>query len=454
MVFSTSRASATASQGQDAVFSRAAVGWLLVGAIAVLTFPAPAAVTYTAEVFGETRAVTITPVAGPSGGSYVSLRRLVRAFGGSVRRSDGTVMVDLAGKSARLRVGEDRVAIETEEGAQTYTLKHALWAEAEELRIAMSDVPPFFFKAFRLFLDRSEAVPEERSTRTAELDPLEPEPDALEPPAASRSAQTVESTELLAPMEAPAWEEDTGADDLTEPSPEAPPLVLETPPGPQPSPSGVTQAPIEPAEPTEPMLAAPSQADAQTVVIDPGHGGYDTGSLGPEQLEEKAVTLALAQEVGRILKEETELTIYLTRQEDKELPAPKRMHLANEAEGDLLVSLHVGASHAPDARGYLVYVWAPPDGTRQGRYYQQSRGVAEDVAQGLADTMGDEWPAYAVHAAPLRLLGGLNMPAVLVETGFVTNAADARLLGQQRHRAAIARGVADGLKQALGLGAS
>ncbi|MFP4500662.1 MAG: N-acetylmuramoyl-L-alanine amidase [Candidatus Hydrogenedentota bacterium] len=430
--------------------------------MAVLALPAPAAVTYTAEVFGETRAATVTPVAGPSGGSYVSLRRLVRAFGGGVRRSDGTVVVDLAGKSARLRVDEDRVAIETEGGAQTYTLKHALWAEAEELRIAMSDVPPFFFKAFRLFLDRSEAVPDEGTTRAAELEPLEPESDALEPESdalepesdAPRSAQAVESAELLAPMEAPAREGGTGADDMTEPSPDAPPLALEAPPGPELSPPEVTQAPIESAEPTEPMLAASSQAGAQTVVIDPGHGGYDTGSLGPERLEEKAVTLALAQEIGRILKEETDLTIYLTRQEDKELPAPKRVHLANEAEGDLLVSLHVGASHAPDARGYLVYVWAPPEGTRQGRYYQKSLGVAEDVAQGLADTMGDEWPAYAVHAAPLRLLGDLNMPAVLVETGFVTNAADARLLGEQRHRAAIARGVADGLKQALGLGAS
>ncbi len=216
-------------------------------------------------------------------------------------------------------------------------------------------------------------------------------------------------------------------------------------------------APEALAEPVAEMPeAAVATARLETIIIDPGHGGSDVGIAGASGLTEKDLVLAIAEELRTVLKETTGLKTYITRSDDSAVPLQQRANFANQQQGDLLISLHAGASFAPQAHGFEVYYAPRPRGAGAGLglraspqladFSGQSRAYAEAIAERLAAQSSAA--NRGLREMPLRLLGTASMPGVLIEVGFLTNAAEEALLESANYRRRIAEGIAQGIVNA------
>jgi len=192
----------------------------------------------------------------------------------------------------------------------------------------------------------------------------------------------------------------------------------------------------------------------ETVVIDPGHGGRDKGARGPAGLLEKDVTLAMA------LALQTELAkdyrVLLTRKADYSLPVDERAALANHNRANLFISLHTGAAFSPEPIGISVFycrrspetddsvALQPPAGAAsvQGwrQIYLRHRQASRRFARLASDRLTQRLPTpVALQGMPLRVLMGADMPAVLIEIGYLTNPLDEKELQDAAHLAEIAK---------------
>lgn len=219
-----------------------------------------------------------------------------------------------------------------------------------------------------------------------------------------------------------------------------------------------TPTPTTPAQPQEPpVIDIPAPGTIRTVVIDPGHGGDDEGAHGLKGAKEKDLTLQVAQKLKATIEGRLGLRVLLTREGDENVPYDRRTAIANNNKADVFFSLHLNASLRPDVRGAQVLSLAP--GEYAGRLgAAPSRGapvpalgggtrmieaVPWDVAQlpfaGRSTALGSILvrhlsergvPMHPKPAAqmPLRVLVGANMPALLIEMGYLTNATDERAL--------------------------
>ncbi len=205
-----------------------------------------------------------------------------------------------------------------------------------------------------------------------------------------------------------------------------------------------------------PVADLTSTGAVRTVVIDPGHGGDDAGVRGANGAVEKDVTMQVARRLKTAIESRLGLRVLLTRDGDQTVPIDRRAAFANNNKADLLVSLHADASWRPTLRGAQVLSLSLKDyqaraeslgagapvpiiggGTRviemvpwdlaQAPHAAQSASLAAIVARHLAQQQVPLYPR-TVEQAPLRLLLGANMPAVLVELGFLTNAGDEQAL--------------------------
>jgi N-acetylmuramoyl-L-alanine amidase len=232
---------------------------------------------------------------------------------------------------------------------------------------------------------------------------------------------------------------DRGAERLViEVLPAAPPAAPDTPP------------PATPAPEPPPLLDLAPAGALRTVVIDPGHGGEEEGARGPGGTLEKQVTLAVARRLKAALEARLGVRVILTRDGDQTVGLDERAAVANNNKADLFISLHANASVRPAMAGAEVFYLGGDDyaeaaarlggertalpvfggGTRdievipwqmaQVRHLQQSAGFAQAVEAALRERV--PMSERAIHAAPFRVLVGANMPAVLVEMGFITNA--------------------------------
>lgn len=180
------------------------------------------------------------------------------------------------------------------------------------------------------------------------------------------------------------------------------------------------------------------------VVVDPGHGGSDTGVVGLlNGLQEKEVALALARTLNELLAEEAGLTTSLTRTEDLDLPASSRASFAQRDRASAFLSIHGGANYSRSASGCSVYYYG------EGPEAEQSARLAGHMAEALRSIAGVE------TSEPLsvrsRVLMKAAAPGVVVEVGRLTNAGDEAALAQTEHRAKLAAAMAAGLKRYLGL---
>lgn len=218
------------------------------------------------------------------------------------------------------------------------------------------------------------------------------------------------------------------------------------------------------------------------IVIDPGHGGHDTGTIGPNGLEEKDLVLEVARRLGRLLEQRLGAEVVYTRQDDTFIPLETRTAIANRERADLFISIHANSSHDPAARGVETYylnftssaealeVAARENAVSEKSIYElqdlvkkialkekieESREFASDVQQALhsgLSTRSTGMRDRGVKKAPFIVLIGANMPSILAEVSFVSNPSDERKLetGEYRQRIAdsLYRGVA---KYASGL---
>jgi N-acetylmuramoyl-L-alanine amidase len=212
------------------------------------------------------------------------------------------------------------------------------------------------------------------------------------------------------------------------------------------------------------------------VVIDPGHGGADFGARGLSGGLEKDLALRVARRLGVALEAEG-WSVVFTREDDSFVTLAERTEIANRSRGDLFLSIHANAADDPEASGvetFFLSLEASDDEARRvamaenGVFHQTSAvpdsadivgGILGDmirtenlrVSSEVASAVQHELSALpggsrGVKQAPFVVLMGVNMPAVLIEAGFLTNRDDERRLGSRAHRGAIAAAIARGLE--------
>ena len=221
--------------------------------------------------------------------------------------------------------------------------------------------------------------------------------------------------------------------------------------------------------PTELPTFGPPRTSIQTVVIDPGHGGEDAGTKGSAGVVEKAVTLTAARRLKSALEARLGLRVLLTREDDRDVPFDRRTAMANNNKADLFISLHANASFRPEVAGASILVASFPDEQRarqalepqrvpvfgggvrdvelllwnqaQIRYLEQSTVLArilEEQFQGRVPL--DSKPT---ERAPLRVLASANMPAVIIELGYLSNPEQEPQLAGGEFQGTFAQAVVD-----------
>ncbi len=247
-----------------------------------------------------------------------------------------------------------------------------------------------------------------------------------------------------------------------------------------------------PALPATPASAPPLTSDGQStlmralglkigrIVIDAGHGGHDSGTLGPDGIEEKDVVLDVALRLGKLLHDRLGAEVVYTRADDTFIPLETRTAIANKAQADLFISVHANSSQDPDARGVEVYYLnftSDPDAmqvaSRENAVSSQrvtqlsdlvkkialkdkideSRELAADVDQSLYTGLkkgNGGLKDRGVKKAPFVVLIGANMPSILAEISFVTNPTDAAKLKQPDYRERVAEGIYGGVARYAG----
>ena len=246
------------------------------------------------------------------------------------------------------------------------------------------------------------------------------------------------------------------------------------PPPPPPSPAPGTAKPAPAAPP-----AGPPQVDLspglQTIAIDAGHGGDDLGAVGADGVREKDLTLALARRLKATIEARLGLRVLMTRENDDLVTLDRRTEIANNNKADIFISLHANWSVRNSARGAQIYtpvVEAPRPGGRQldpkqatvpalGGGVRRVDAVPWDLAQlpfvdqstSLGAILERQFTerqvalfARPTAQAPMRILRGAHMPAVLIELGFLSNGDDESLI----NAAGFQTNIFDGFLAALG----
>ena len=168
------------------------------------------------------------------------------------------------------------------------------------------------------------------------------------------------------------------------------------------------------------LAGVPIKTNRPLVVIDPGHGGMDTGIISSFSVPEKKITLELSKKVAQILDEVYE--VMLTRTNDKIMSAEERIAFANAQKADLYISLHLAG---PSARSGFFHYFSLPVGTTPDPVSKDSWKMAplvnEKMSQVLAQTFASVFSSSEIRinfkttASPVRLLGGALMPSILAE---------------------------------------
>jgi N-acetylmuramoyl-L-alanine amidase len=307
-------------------------------------------------------------------------------------------------------------------------------------------------------------------------EPLAPEPTPIVPPPATTTAKT-------------KAEFQPSSNNAAAPTASAKPL-------PAPS-SGSLTKPVSAKSKSKPELIQPSTVPQPTrdgqatltrtlglkigrIVVDAGHGGHDTGTIGPTGLMEKDLCLDVALRLGKLIQQKMPgAEIVYTRSDDTFIPLEERTNIANEAQADLFISIHANSSPDHEARGvetYYLNLKGSPEAMEvaarenaasdhgvhdlqdmvkqiaRTEKIDESKEFAEDVQDALAKRMQKASKPVknrGVRKAPFVVLIGADMPSILTEISFLSNPADETLLKKPEHRQRVAEGVFQGMTNYL-----
>jgi N-acetylmuramoyl-L-alanine amidase len=258
--------------------------------------------------------------------------------------------------------------------------------------------------------------------------------------------------------------------------------ILIAPPQPITIPSVTTE---EPPSTTPKALPLTSRGDLtltrmlglkiSRIVLDPGHGGHDLGTIGTKGLYEKDLVLSLAQELQSLLQDELGAEVILTRNDDTYIPLEERTSIANQHHADLFVSIHANSSKIHSISGIESYyldfaktnvereIAARENATSsktigdledlikkiaQADKSAESRELATIVQRKLYSSASKIIPATqnrGVRSAPFVVLIGANMPSILTEVAFISNPRDERLLNKSINRKELAKALYSGI---------
>ncbi len=216
------------------------------------------------------------------------------------------------------------------------------------------------------------------------------------------------------------------------------------------------------------------------IVVDAGHGGHDTGTIGPNGLMEKDLVLDVSLRLGRLLETRLGADVIYTRDDDTFIPLETRTAVANEHQADLFISVHANSSPDPSARGvetYYLNFTSNPDALEVAarenavseksifelqdlvkkitlkEKIEESRELATDVQQSLYSGLAGKHSTLrnrGVKKAPFVVLIGANMPSILAEISFVSNPTDAAKLETPEYREKIAESLYKGIANYAG----
>jgi len=217
------------------------------------------------------------------------------------------------------------------------------------------------------------------------------------------------------------------------------------------------------------------------IVVDAGHGGHDTGTIGPNGLREKDLVLDVALRLGKLLDSRMGAEVVYTRDDDTFVPLETRTAIANQQQADLFISIHANSSPDPSARGVETYylnftssrdaldVAARENAVSEKSIHElqdlvkkialkekieESHEFAADVQQslytGLAPTRSSSLRDRGVKKAPFIVLIGANMPSILAEISFISNPGDEHKLVTPEYRQKIAESLYRGVAKYVG----
>ncbi len=225
-----------------------------------------------------------------------------------------------------------------------------------------------------------------------------------------------------------------------------------------------------------PFVPTPPASSGPTIVVDAGHGGGETGAIGPGGLQEKEVTLQIARRLAASIPRFLSCRAVLTRDSDSAISLDDRTAVANHEKADLFLSIHANSSRVAGARGSETYYLsleasdklsqevasrenqiaatpvAPAASPRspdldfilwdlaQSAHLKESSELAEAIQEELNVLSGTE--NRGIKQAPFRVLVGATMPAVLVETAFISNPEEEKKLASPAFQQSVAEAIA------------
>jgi N-acetylmuramoyl-L-alanine amidase len=230
------------------------------------------------------------------------------------------------------------------------------------------------------------------------------------------------------------------------------------------------EVPVKPLD--KPTLLPSTTPEKHVIVLDPGHGGEETGAVGPEGTNEKDVVLGIARKLKSIL-ENSGVRVILTRDGDQHISLDDRTALANNNKADLFISIHANATlrgYGKGAETYFLSAQATDDAARNVAAVennaigldQNASGVGDDLKLILWDMAQTEYLAESsqlaemiqkemnealgianrgIKQAPFRVLMGATMPAVLVEVGFINNPTEEKMMREGDYQMKIAKAI-------------
>lgn len=212
------------------------------------------------------------------------------------------------------------------------------------------------------------------------------------------------------------------------------------------------------------------------VVIDAGHGGNDPGTIGRSGIKEKNVNLDVAKRIAKLLRDNG-VEVVMTRSSDVFIELEQRSRIANNAKADLFISVHANANRVRSLNGLEVYYVSPKvldsrralNAAQNSRldfsnacFYRQSKNLkailwdmiytynrgesinlARDICKSIQRSLDTR--VIGVKSAGFQVLKGTNMPAVLVEIGFLSNAEEERMIKNGYYRQQLAEAIVDGI---------
>jgi N-acetylmuramoyl-L-alanine amidase len=210
---------------------------------------------------------------------------------------------------------------------------------------------------------------------------------------------------------------------------------------------GITRIPLRqwyPKSPAPIVLSKPSLVNSKAlIVLDPGHGGHDVGtqSISKPRYQEKSLNLVTANFVKGYL-EQLGYRVVMTRKEDEFISLDKRARFANELKPDMFISIHYNSAPSSEANGVEVFFYhSKENAARAGQSKKLAQAVLKNV---LSNTKAN---SRGVKHGNFAVIRETDMPAVLIEGGFITNEKELKSLKDPLYLKKLAWGIAKGVEE-------